>query len=397
MKNKSSLIFVAWLCSTLISFNSLAQGEFNSSLTLEERAFFHDPNFPGQNSGRLPSILINSEYYHQFEDIDLTYNGEIFFRYDPSDNKRTHFDIRESDFTYVDGDWEFRSGVSRVFWGVTESRHLVDTINQIDNVENIDEEDRLGQPLIQSAYFQDWGTLRAYYMPYFRKRTFPGSEGRLRPPFVLQGSSAQFENGMDEWYPSFALRYEHTMGDWDFGVAQFHGVSREPLFIQSGPQWIPFYEIMDQTSVDAQFTRGAWLWKLEALFRSADSDDFFAFSAGLEYTFFDMFGSGHDLGLLAEFHFDDRDSFAPITFFDRDIFLGARYVLNNFSDTEFLGGIIQDVDDPEHALFFEFSHRISQNWTLEVESRLFQKFDSNSIFGFFNNEDFLQLSLSYYF
>ena len=45
-------------------------------------------------------------------------------------------------------------GVRRVFWGVAESNHLVDVINQTDAIENPDQEDKLGQPMLNLAYVE---------------------------------------------------------------------------------------------------------------------------------------------------------------------------------------------------------------------------------------------------
>ena len=68
-----------------------------------------------------------------------------------------------------------------MFWGVTELRHLVDIINQTDLVENLDGEQKLGQPMVQLTLLKDWGTLDFFAMPYFRERTFTGPDGRPRP------------------------------------------------------------------------------------------------------------------------------------------------------------------------------------------------------------------------
>ena len=75
---------------------------------------------------------------------------------------------------------ELRVGLRKVFWGVTESQHLVDIINQTDLVESLDGEEKLGQPMINYALINDWGTLDLYLLPYFRERTFSGINGRLR-------------------------------------------------------------------------------------------------------------------------------------------------------------------------------------------------------------------------
>ncbi len=73
---------------------------------------------------------------------------------------------------------ETRVGVRRVFWGVTEFQHLVDIINQSDSVEDIDNEDKLGQPMINLSLVKDWGIVDFFVLPYFRERTFAGAEGR---------------------------------------------------------------------------------------------------------------------------------------------------------------------------------------------------------------------------
>jgi len=67
---------------------------------------------------------------------------------DEHDDNRTHGDIRELSWIHVGSNWETRVGVRKVFWGVTEGRHLVDIINQTDAVDQVDGEEKLGQPMI---------------------------------------------------------------------------------------------------------------------------------------------------------------------------------------------------------------------------------------------------------
>ena len=61
---------------------------------------------------------------------------------------------------------KFRVGVGKVFWGVTESQHLVDIINQTDLVENIDTEDKLGQPMLETTWLQNWGATTVLYFAW---------------------------------------------------------------------------------------------------------------------------------------------------------------------------------------------------------------------------------------
>ena len=74
-----------------------------------------------------------------------------------------------------------------------ESRHRVDYINQTDGVEDVDGEDKLGQPMLNLGLQRDWGDLNFFYLPYFRERTFPGTKGRLRAPLVVDTDRARYE------------------------------------------------------------------------------------------------------------------------------------------------------------------------------------------------------------
>ena len=288
------------VCIPLFGFSSASvAGELTGYVALEHRQFLNNDSYAGQKLGSTPSFIAEPEYYHVSDDEQDTYTARVFVHLDPSDDERTHYDIRQLDWVHAQDDWEVRAGISKVYWGVTESRHLVDIINQVDGVEDIDEEDRLGQPMIQLGTFQDWGTLRFFYLPYFRERTFPGRAGRLRGPLVVDTDQARYANGAKEWHPDVALRYQHTVGAWDVGLAQFHGTSREPVLRIENGVLVPFYEIIDQTSLDAQYTTGAWLWKLETIGRGGQGDYFGAATGGFEYTFYGVNGD-HDLGVLLE-------------------------------------------------------------------------------------------------
>ncbi|MCH9698127.1 MAG: hypothetical protein K0U68_08500 [Gammaproteobacteria bacterium] len=396
MRASSALVSTSLLIVTVLS-NSAACGEFAGFSAIEYRQFFQQEQFSRQRSGSIPSLITEPEYYHQSDDRQHSFVARLFFHYDPNDDERTHFDIRQADWTFAENDWELRLGISKVYWGVAESRHLVDTINQVDAVEDVDEEDRLGQPMMQFALFKDWGTLRFFYLPYFRERTFPGTRGRLRGPFVIDDNDARYQKSLQEWYPNVALRYEHAVGNWDLGIAQFHGTNREPVFIIDGNRITPLYQTINQTSVDLQYTDDAWLWKLETLFRSSRHDDFFAVTGGFEYSIFGLFDTDHDLGLLAEYHYDGRNHRSPLSFFDHDVFLGARYVFNNISDSELLAGVTTDLKGEGATAVIEASHRINDHWKIEFDTRLFIHIDKNSFFSFLNQDKFMQLRLSYFF
>jgi len=371
--------------------------DFTGFVAYEQRLFSHNPQYSGQESGNQPNLVIEPEYYSVSEENGNSFTTKLFYRYDPNDNKRTHFDIRQFDLMHAKKHWELSAGISKVFWGVTESRHLVDILNQTDTVEQIDGEEKLGQPMIQYAYLNDWGTLRFFYLPYFRERTFTGRSGRLRSQLLINSDDSQYANKAEEFHPDYAIRYEQNYGDWDIGLANFYGTSREAVLRQSGNNLVPFYEIINQQSLDLQYTIDSWLWKLEAIHRKGQGDNFLAMTGGFEYSFFGILSSTADLGLLYELSKDGRDYRAPSSAANNDSFVGLRYSRNNTQDSAFLIGLSIDHNQGSQAWFAEASTRIGSNFKIELEGALYANSDIEDLSYQITNDDFIQLNFAYYY
>ncbi len=386
-----------WLCAIATCATA---GEWSGFVALENRYFLKDALSPEQHNNYL-SIVAEPEYYRAWDDGRQSFTFVPFARIDQYDDERTHVDIRELEWIKAAEDHEWRIGVRTVFWGVTEFRHLVDIINQTDAVENIDGEDKLGQPMVNFALIKEWGTLDLFVLVGFRERTFPGVEGRPRTIPPVDPDQSDFESSDEEDHIDFAIRWSHTLGDWDIGVYQFSGTSRDPRFtvgIDDGaPVLVPFYDQIDQTGIDVQATKGNWLWKLEAIRRSGQGDSFAAATGGFEYTFVGVAESDIDLGLVSEYLFDDRDEDALTTFED-DLALGVRLTFNDAQSTELLFGVIVDLDDDGRLWSLEASRRLRESWKLSVEARIFSNIPPEDflLFGL-RDDDFIQVELARFF
>ena len=372
----------------------------------EVRLFPENPNFFGQRD-QSASFAVQPEYYHEFEN-GSSFTLVPFFRLDSADAERTHFDIRELTYLWLHDDFELRLGVRKVFWGVTEVLHLVDIINQTDQVENFDGEQKLGQPMANLSIARDWGTLDLFVLPFFRERTFPGQKGRLRFNLVVDTDQAQYESAAGEWHTDWAARYSHTLGDWDAGIYYFIGTSRDPSFTPGtdgagNPVILPVYQQIQQTGLDVSYVVGNWLWKLEALYRKGQGDrqglmrnDYVAATGGFEYTFTGIFGTRMDLGIVAEYLFDDRKDFA-LTPFENDVAGALRLAVNDAASSELLFGWVQDIDTDGRFLFLEASRRLGDQWTLELELRAFLDQPPTAFLFALRDDDLLQLVLRYHF
>ncbi|UCF16055.1 MAG: hypothetical protein JSW59_01070 [Phycisphaerales bacterium] len=392
------IIFFVAMCLLAEPVAVLAH-ELSGYVSAEGRFFFNDPALSEQERDN-GSFAFQPEYYHEWED-GSAFLFVPFGRLDSADSERTHFDVRELNYLWPTDDWELRLGVGKVFWGVTEFVHLVDIINQTDLVENIDEEDKLGQPMVHLSVPRDWGVLDLFLLPFFRERTFPGRKGRLRNALVVDTDHPIYESDSEEHHVDFAARYSNTIGDWDFGIYHFVGTGREPTLLpgidkKGRAVLIPFYEQINQTGLDVQLVAGQWLWKLESLYRTGQGDSLFASVAGCEYTVVGLADSGMDLGLLGEYAFDDRRDDAP-TVYENDLMIGLRLAVNDADGSEILAGLIQDLDSRSRALSIEASRRFGSNWKLSLQAWGFLDSAADDLLFNARDDDFLQVELAYYF
>ena len=376
-------------------------GEWAGYVALEGRDFFQEGLAPSQHYDSNLSISAEPEYYHDWDDGRQSLAFKPFVRLDQRDDERTHWDIRELEWTYAGPGWETRVGIGKVYWGVTEAWHLVDVINQTDLVENPDGEQKLGQPMLKFSTERDWGTLDFFLLPGFRERTYPGKDGRMRTHPWVDTDQAKYESGAGNKRVDASVRWSHYFGDWDVGLAHFYGTDRDPLLLPGRDDagrfvLVPFYQIMHQTSLDAQATIGSWLWKIEALYREGMEEDFYAFTGGLEYTRVGIMESSGDLGMLAEVMYDQRREEAS-TPFNNDIFLALRWAANDEDSSELLFGVVYDWKTHSKLINLEASRRLGQNYKLSVQARGWLDVPPHDLLLPLNHDDYLEISLARYF
>ena len=354
--------------------------DFSGDLSLPARWYPQTPAFPEQHSTSGGLVAEPTLYWDAAQNTSLTLTP--FYRYDSADSRRTHGDVREA-YLLTYGEWgenfwELRLGVDRAFWGVAELNNLVDIVNQLDLVEHPRDRPKLGQPMARLTVSGDWGIVESFLLPYHRQRTFPGPAGRLRSGFLIQ-DDALYESSDKERHVDFAARYSHYVGLLDFGLSAFAGTSREPSFLfgepspASAPSLIPYYEQIRQFGIDAQVTTDAWLYKMEAIYRSdvrnllGQEEAYHASILGLERTLYGLFGSTRDLTLLAEWHHDGRGPRAA-SVWDNDIFVAGFLAFNDVQGTELIAGILGDLSHDYRAVNFDLKRRLSGNWSMRLES-----------------------------
>ena len=387
--------------------------ELSGYLEAEARLFANAPLYEGQENNSA-SVAIVTEIYQELGH-NSSFTATPFARLDSADSNRTHFDLREFFFLLHGEWWEIRAGVDKVFWGVTESVHLVDIVNQTDTLESFDGEEKFGQPMLMLSFTGDGKGMNLFILPFFRERNFAGEGGRLRSKLLIDGNASAYESADRENSVDFAARFNHTSGPLDLGLTYFKGTGREPAYrlkvnefgfpaldVSGRLGLFPYYEQISQTGLDMLLVLDAWLLKMESIYRTGQSDrngekkDYGSSVLGFEYTLYGIAGSGADVGILSEWIYDERGENA-VTSFNNDLMAGMRFSLNDVSSSSLLFGLIYDYKSGASFFTLEGSRRLTDHFKLEIQSIYFVYSPESDLAWGMRSDSLLEARLAYYF
>jgi hypothetical protein len=396
--------------------NSALASESSSKKTLthqlsSELQYFFAEGVYGQDQTNL-ALFFSSEYFWQSSKKNLSFTFLPYMRieqqwtYDSASeySKRTHVDLREAYWRLDSDRWELKAGVTRVFWGKTEFVHLVDVINQLDTRESKIDEEKLGQPMINASFLIGEGTLDLFMLMGFRERTYASKDGRLRLPFLVETDLAVLdETPVDN--VDFAVRWDQPLGEYlDVAVSHFVGLSRIPTLIlnvdinQFSINFVPYYEFIEQTGLELEAISNGWTYKLEAIsVEGKNSGRWGAYTAGIEYTWGDVFSSGNDFTGVFEYMYDNRDEIAP-TFLEDDFGVAIRWSANDLHNSQGTLGVIFDPATEETIIRLDFNRRFGDEWKLIVEMVAFESkgnFLVEKIY-YLQQDDFFRLQIVRY-
>lgn len=366
---------LAWLASSTSALAFLEplfdDGEWSGETGFEYR-YFDNPGDFGQEQ-HATSLRLQGEYNTRWNDDNDTFTFLPYVRLDQQDDQRTHADLREMLWVHVGESWELRSGVTRVFWGRTEFNNVVDVINQTDFVDG--DEEKLGQPMLNlSIVSDDWGIFDFYWLVGFRERTFPGVDGRLRTPLVVDVDHPEYSSDTGPGDTDFAFRWQTTVTDeLEMAFSIFSGVDREPAYTFNfdlrDPLLIPYYSHIDQLGVEAEYINEGWALKFEGIAVDSIIKNYQSTVTGVEYTFSGLFGSDLDMTFITEYLWDSRDDSSP-GFMERDLGMGARFTLNDESDTTLLAGLLWDTETHEKLASIEGERRLFSDFKIKLLARV---------------------------
>ena len=375
-----------------ILFSQLILGEIIGELSFDNRYFFN-AGLQEQKKNHT-SFSFSPEIFQ--DNSNRIFHFKAKLRKDSEDSGRNLNDIQELYLINILEDKEIKYGVSKEFWGVTETSHRVDIINQTDFTEGFDGEEKLGQPMIKISLERQWGLLDIYTLLGFRERNFSGKKGRLRLPLSINEKGSLYSSSSKNKRADFAVRWSNYYDDFDIAISHFSGTSREPRFLPSANkinELVPVYEVIDQTGLEIQYLLDSLAIKGEVISRSGQGERFTAATYGLEYTQVGVLQSRIDLGWVVEFNHDDRLESSPFV-------LGTRFSFNDIYDSQILSGFILNDKSKELGFLLEASRRIGECCLLSLEGIYFDDTEEDNgqkkLFQAFKEDDFLRAEFIYY-
>ena len=439
----------AFLATTSVAQNT---SEFTGEVSLTARTFTSDGALPGQPTSGT-SFIGEAELGWR----GSVGPGQLVFEVYGRGDDRTDtglIDVPKAYYFQDNGSWNVLVGQDVAFWGVAESTNIVNVINQDDVNYRFDEERKLGQPMVNLGFNLGGGTLNAYALLGFREPNYGGSETRPRFSVFPVADEAMFEEDGGEDY-DFALRYASTVsmgaGSLDYAVSYFYGTSRAAVLLPGcsgasatvsratcnavnsdiagafeglssggsdlgsavtaasspttqaflaggdGVGTIPYYQEMNQLGLELAYATGDWVLKFEGFGRNASDETFYAGIFGAEYRIANAFGGQGDLTLAGEYITDGRSSRQPLTIFDDDVFLSARYDFNNAWGTSLSFNGLYDLDTEGQYYNIELTTRLADSISLNMIASQIMSDDPADPLTAFDKDDNYEITLSYFF
>ena len=146
----------------LISLSLLTSSKYSVALEYKsygyiqpEFSYFLDGKGRHNQSKDKSSVFSQGTFiaYVQNDEAKITVNA--MGRYDDQDNNRTYFDLQKFKYEYFLDDATLSIGNDIIFWGVNESFHVVDIINQSNVAENLAGTKKLGQPMLALSLYKE--------------------------------------------------------------------------------------------------------------------------------------------------------------------------------------------------------------------------------------------------
>ncbi len=336
-------------------------------------------------------------------------------------NERSFIRIDEFYGKYDFEDDQVMAGKSIRFWGTLESKNITDGFNPDDLRSDVFDPQKMGSWNGSYTHYTDRGEVSFIVRLHEQDRRMPHS------PYAYYIYSDTFEGvplsyvkdlqtEKSAYRPSVFLKASGSTDSeyaLDYTVVFENGYDSQRYYTDSGisnPLAISFTEnayIVNKLMTYDTLVVDSTLFKLEAVYADVADDtvvsDYYHLGLGIEHTL-TQFNDEADLGLIAEYYkydifdtnkYDDIDLFEV---YQNDLFLGARYSLNEGNDASIVAGAVFDLDYHEQVYYAEYEGRIADTFKLNLDYRYIKpSSDTSTVFNLLQRHQRISLKMGYYF
>jgi hypothetical protein len=360
-----------------------ADASSRGGVSLESRIFDPDGDETTEDFG--VAVSSNMEVKYQSSPWSVVLRG--FARLDALDETRNIADLQEGHVGFVSDRLTVRVGSQIINWSATEALHPADVLNSRNLDSNLDDLEKLGEPMVELRLRFLQGSIELYYMPVRITPNLVGSSSRLSlaPPGIEFGDILWLGRDgrpSDAFFAhQGAARITQTIGPADIAVHIVdHNDRHEPTFTIDPltGEIRPTLHWMTQVGFTYVHVLGAMVLKLEGarrMFRRADDDalpgvttipDHNKAALGFEYNW--TTSAGHEATVVAEAQavLESREVRTQLgEIFQRDVLVGYRHFFNDVKARELFAGLAVDLETPnEYVAILRYDQRLTDVWSV---------------------------------
>jgi hypothetical protein len=317
-----------------------------------------------------------------------------FGRVDAFDRQRALLVLEEGWFQARSGPTRLRVGYDLVNWSVLEGFHPADTINARSLDSDIENPDKVGEPLASLQLSPTgWLTLTALALPHFVAPVLPSPRSRLgftgggpTSPVIRRSClGLNGRVGSCGFAGQGAGRLELRFPGVDIAAMGARHLDRSQPLVIAGEEITFIHLYVDDLAATLQGALRATVLKFEVAHRRFHDlrDPRFAglasaarnhttVAAGVEYA------SSHDWGGQSTIYAEAQVLLGPpaeiaraLTMFQRDAFLGYRLAFNDEDGREFLLFAVGDLETRDELLVsVGYRQRLGESWGVRAALRL---------------------------
>lgn len=373
------------------------------------------PQFDRQSNEEIQQSVAGSIQYAQDAGTRSELLLNLLGRYDQIDNQRSFVDVQQAHVAYFGNVMSVRAGVLNETWGVLELENIVDVVNQRNIVDDFRADSKLGQPGVKLGFpILSFGQADLYYLPFPRRRPFPGNDGRFQLEIPIDDDNAFYESSADTYEElftqQFAGRMQFLLGDVETSLSHFYGTSRDPVLnavVQDNTAVVvlePDYDLINQTGLELRALGMGNVYKAEAFRRTGadigDEDDaIYGFGLGIERDLVRVFDSDIGMTLIGEYYYDSRDvadEVAPAAL-ENDLFLASRMTFSDVADTQLLLSGTFDLGSQGAVLSTELKRRIGESLQVSLKGDVFVNVGDDAAQVGFKDDHRIQARIRYFY